>query len=318
MRICRYRQNGDIQTGFYYDTIVVPVSEAAARFAEAAAGLDSQAVNDPLALTGPGDAAGPAHQLARRIEEDNGARDALAVQTADVELLAPVASPPKIILLAGNYASHIEEEGQIAVERAETFPYLFSKPITALNHPNAPIPIPRVSPDHIDYECELGVVIGQRVKHASEADALRCVAGYTVVNDISDRKYQPFPDRRPRERDAFFDWLVGKWHDGSCPTGPCLRSARSLPDPQQQRVTTHVNGELRQDARTDQMIFPVAAVIAFITRTITLEPGDIIATGTPAGVGMATGSFLKEGDRIDAAIEGIGVLSNVMINETGS
>ncbi len=316
MRVCRYRRDGVIHAGFYYDSFLVPVSEAAAQFSQAAKGLDSKACNDPLALAGPGAAANAAHELAAQLDADSAAREALAILVEDVELLAPVAAPPKIILLAGNYASHIEEEGQIAVERAETFPYLFSKPNTTLNNPNADIPIPRVSPDHIDYECELGVVIGRRVKHAEEANALDYVAGYTVVNDISDRKYRPNPERRPRERDAFHDWLAGKWHDGSCPVGPCLRSARSLPDPHTLRITTHVNGEPRQDATTAQMIFPAAAIVAFITRAITLEPGDIIATGTPAGVGATTGSFLKEGDRVDAAIEGIGVLSNTMTRES--
>ncbi len=135
-----------------------------------------------------------------------------------------------------------------------------------------------------------------------------------MVNDISDRKYKPFPERKPRERDAFFDWQHGKWHDGFCPMGPCVTSARTLA-PDRLRVTLRVNGETRQDGTTAQMIFPVAAIIEFISRSLTLEPGDVIATGTPAGVGMTTNTFLRPGDTLDAEVEGIGVLHNVMAEE---
>jgi len=313
MRVCRIRRSGVVESAFYHDDFVVPLSEASLHLSGGSDALHPGAPLDPLTLAGSDEV----HALAAQLEQDAAARDALALPMAEVELLTPIASPSKIILLAGNYAAHIEEEGKIALERAETFPYLFLKPPTTLTHPNAGIPIPRVSPDHVDYECELGVVIGTRARHVDEADALAFVAGYTVVNDISDRQYKPFPDRKPRERDPFFDWQHGKWHDGFCPVGPCLRSARSLPDPQSQRVTTRVNGELRQDGSTAQMIFPVAAIIAFISSLMTLEPGDIIATGTPAGVGATTGRFLKEGDRIEAAIQGIGVLSNDFHNEEG-
>ena len=133
----------------------------------------------------------------------------------------PIAQPAKILLLAGNYATHVVERGGIAAERDETFPYVFMKPpTTTLTHPGDPIVIPRVSPDHIDWECELGVVIGRRCRDVDEAEALDYVAGYTVVNDISDRKFTPNPGRKPRERDKFFDWLHGKWHDTFCPIGP--------------------------------------------------------------------------------------------------
>jgi 2-keto-4-pentenoate hydratase/2-oxohepta-3-ene-1,7-dioic acid hydratase in catechol pathway len=151
-----------------------------------------------------------------------------------------------------------------------------------------------------------------------EESALDYVAGYTVVNDISDRQYRPFPERKPRDRDAFFDWLHGKWHDGFFPMGPCLVSARTVADPQRLHIEMRVNGEMRQSASTGHMVFPVAALIAFITQGITLYPGDIIATGTPAGVGMTTGRFLKPGDVLDATIEGIGTLHNVVAAEETS
>src|SRR5262249_54337925 len=158
--------------------------------------------------------------------------------------------------------------------------------------------IPRCSPDHIDWECELGVVVGRRCRDVGEGEALGYVAGYTVVNDISDRKFTPNPGRKPRERDRFFDWMHGKWHDTSCPVGPCILSADAVPDPQALHIHLTVNGEVKQDAGTAQMVFPVAAVLAFLSGFVTLEPGDIISTGTPSGVGSATGTYLKPGDLV--------------------
>jgi 2-keto-4-pentenoate hydratase/2-oxohepta-3-ene-1,7-dioic acid hydratase in catechol pathway len=183
-------------------------------------------------------------------------------------------------------------------------------PTTTLNDPGGTIRIPRVSPDHIDYEAELGVVIGRRCRDVEEADALDYVAGYTIVNDITDRKYMPNPGRKPRERDKFFDWLHGKWHDTFCPVGPCLLSTDAVPDPQALPIRLTVNGETKQDGSTGQMIFPVAAVISFISRFVTLEPGDLISTGTPSGVGSSTGVYLKPGDVVVAEIGGIGRLEN--------
>ena len=121
-------------------------------------------------------------------------------------------------------------------------------PTTTLTHPGDPVVIPEVSPDHVDWECELGVVIGRRCRDVDEAEALDYVAGYTVVNDITDRKFQPNPGRKPRERDKFFDWLHGKWHDTFCPIGPCILSADAVADPQALPIRLTVNGEIKQDA----------------------------------------------------------------------
>jgi 2-keto-4-pentenoate hydratase/2-oxohepta-3-ene-1,7-dioic acid hydratase in catechol pathway len=239
------------------------------------------------------------------------ALEELALPAEAIKLLVPIAAPSKILLLAGNYAAHVIERGGVAAERAETFPYVFMKPAsTTLTHPGDPIRIPKVSPDHVDWECELGVVIGQRCRDVEEADALAYVAGYTVVNDISDRKFTPNPGRKPRERDKFFDWLHGKWHDTFCPMGPCILASSSVPDPQDLTIQLRVNGEVKQNSSTSQMVFPVAAVVSFLSRFVTLEPGDIISTGTPSGVGSATGTYLKAGDVVDAEVGGIGVLTN--------
>jgi 2-keto-4-pentenoate hydratase/2-oxohepta-3-ene-1,7-dioic acid hydratase in catechol pathway len=235
----------------------------------------------------------------------------VALDPAKVQLLVPVPRPNKFFLLAGNYAEHIREGGGTAAERAETFPYVFMKPpSTTLTHPGRPIKLPAAAPGAVDWELELAVVIGRRAKNVSEADALKCVAGYTVVNDISQRRFRPNPGRKKRDRDAFFDWLHGKWFDTFAPCGPCVTSADAIPDPQTLRMRLDVNGVVEQDASTAQQIFPVAAVIEFISRMVTLEPGDMISTGTPAGVGSSTGTFLKPGDVVSGWIEKIGTVTN--------
>ena len=181
-------------------------------------------------------------------------------------------------------------------------------PSTTINHPGATFTIPEVSAEHLDWELELGVVIGREAKGVRESEALEYVAGYTVVNDLSDRRFRPNPDRRERNRDAFFDWLHGKWHDGSCPLGPCVLSSDAVGDPQSFDLELRLNGEVRQSSSTERQIFSVAQVVAFISSFVTLEPGDVISTGTPDGVGNASGTWLRPGDRLDAKIEGIGTL----------
>jgi 2-keto-4-pentenoate hydratase/2-oxohepta-3-ene-1,7-dioic acid hydratase in catechol pathway len=222
----------------------------------------------------------------------------------------------KIILLAGNYAEHIKEGGGMAVERQKTFPYFFWKPpSTTLTHPEDPVRIPAVSPDHVDWEVELGVVIGRRCHGVSEKDALSYVAGYTVCNDISDRKFRINPGRTERPKDSFFDWLHGKWHDTFLPMGPCVLSAAAVPDPQKLPLKLRVNGQTMQDSSTAQMIFSVAALVAILSSFVTLEPGDVISTGTPSGVGNARKPpvYLKPGDTVEAEIGGIGVLRNPVV-----
>jgi 2-keto-4-pentenoate hydratase/2-oxohepta-3-ene-1,7-dioic acid hydratase in catechol pathway len=154
------------------------------------------------------------------------------------------------------------------------------------------------------------VVIGRLCRDVDEDEALACVAGYTIVNDISDRGFRPNPKRKPRERDKFFDWLHGKWHDTFCPMGPCILSADDVADPQNLPIQLFVNDDLKQDASTAEMVFPVAAIVSFISRFVTLQPGDIIATGTPSGVGSATGTYLRPGDQVRAFIAPIGTLEN--------
>jgi len=317
MRICRYEYRDRLALGFYHDEMIVPLTAAATYYCKSVKGveilMDSVSVLDFLPH---GKHADVAQSVYDWTVANTDACKTVMLSAGEVRLLRPIETPSKILLLAGNYAAHVQEGGEAAVERAETFPYIFMKPATTFNNPNALIPIPRVSPDFVDYECELGVIIGRACKHVCEQDALEYVAGYTVINDISDRKYRPFPHRKERPKDAFFDWLHGKWHDGFCPMGPCAASAKSISNPQALKLTQKINGELRQYASTAQMVFPVAAIIAFISQSVTLLPGDIIATGTAEGIGMAMGKLLRSGDTLEAEIEGIGVLRNTMTEET--
>lgn len=204
-------------------------------------------------------------------------------------------------------------------ERSRTFPYVFLKPAsTTLIGSGATIVLPSLSPDTIDWEAELAVVIGQRCKAVSAEQALDVVAGYTVVNDISNRQFRPNPGRDPRPKDGFFDWLHGKWFDSFAPSGPCVTSSADLPDPQTLRLQLKVNGETQQDSHTSKMIFGVAEVIEFISGFVTLEPGDLISTGTAAGVGSPRKKFLRHGDTVEAEIEGIGLVKNPVADEAAS
>jgi 2-keto-4-pentenoate hydratase/2-oxohepta-3-ene-1,7-dioic acid hydratase in catechol pathway len=319
MRLCRYRHKDSVQIGLYDEKFIVPLAAGAAAYADAAhnklALPSSENVLDFLPPEAKGFEA--ASKLATWVERQGAAVPAAArVETEGVQLLVPVPRPNKLFLLAGNYNEHIQEGGGAATERAETFPYVFMKPpSTTLTDPGQAVVIPQVSPQHIDWELELAVVIGRRGKHIPESDALKYVAGYTVINDISDRKFRPNPGRKLREKDTFFDWLHGKWHDSFCPCGPCIASGDAIPDPQKLKMKLSVSGRQWQNATTGQQIFPVAAVIAFISNICTLEPGDMISTGTPAGVGNATGTYLKAGDTIDAWIEGIGTLQSIVVAE---
>ena len=313
MKLCRFETNGKAQAGFYFDKHIVPVAAAAKAVQGNADRKLALGEGDDLLTYLPH---GKQHADAKLVAAWLGKHPEFAEKlvVAKPVLRTPIPRPNKLFLLAGNYAKHIEEGGGIAVERAKTFPYVFMKPAsTALNHPDGEIAIPKVSPDHIDWECELAFVIGKKAKDVKEADALKHVAGYTVVNDISDREFKPNPARAERKKDDFFDWLHGKWHEGFCPTGPCITSADAIPDPQKLQLTLKVNGFLKQNASTALQIFPVAAVIEFISSYVTLEPGDIISTGTPAGVGNTKGTYLKAGDKLEAAIERIGVLKNTMV-----
>jgi 2-keto-4-pentenoate hydratase/2-oxohepta-3-ene-1,7-dioic acid hydratase in catechol pathway len=232
-----------------------------------------------------------------------------------VRLLAPIPRPGKVLALAGNYVEHIKEGGlKLGLSdspRLTTVPRPFLMPATAVAGPGDQIPWPAYS-ETIDYELELAVVIGQKAKNVTPDRALEMVAGYTIANDVSARTVTFKKDRAERPWDEFYDWLNGKWADGFCPLGPYLLTADEIEDVQDLDMTLTVNGEVRQKANSSQMIHPVAEVVSFLSHLMTLEPGDIIATGTPSGVGFPTGNYLRAGDKIEATIEKLGTLTNTL------
>lgn len=311
MRLCRFQNKDQVDVALYLDDVIVPINTAANELK-----IQVPAANHNLLdyLPPEGRNGRATVQLAEAFGKlDAGMQKRLSLPTSSAKIKVPVPRPEKVILLAGNYAAHIIEGGGVAPERPETFPYCFWKPpSTTLTDHNSPIIIPKVSPDNIDWEIELGVIIGKKAHHVTEKDALSYVAGYTVCNDVSDRKFRVNPQRKPRDKDSFFDWLHGKWHDTFLPTGPCVRSAHSMPDPQKSRLQLKVNGKIMQDSNTSQMIFPVAAIVSIVSSFTTLEPGDMLVTGTPAGVGAGRKPqiFLKPGDEVVCEIEGIGSLRN--------
>lgn len=310
MRLCRYQLDDQISCGFYAEDSILPLKVAAEM-----AGVDLDESKGLIPFLPGGEQRAAIQAIEEHLQQ---AMDEelfpVSILTEDVQLLVPVPAPSKLLLLAGNYSKHIEEGGGKAEERQKTFPYVFMKPpLTTLTHPGQPVKIPAVSPDHIDWELELGIVMGKSCKGVSEAEALDYVAGYTVINDISDRKFRPNPERNQREKDTFFDWLHGKWHDTFCPMGPCITPSTDLADPQQLPMKLTVNGEVEQDSSTAEMIFPVAAIVEFISSFVQLEPGDVISTGTPSGVGASKNKFLKPGDEMRAEIEGIGVLQSPVV-----
>lgn len=242
-----------------------------------------------------------------------GAQTAGVLDPASVRLLAPVPRPPAFYAVAQNYVEHQREGSTPIIPKEQAVPWFFLKPVTSIIGPEAPIRLPSWLTEQADWECELGVVIGATCRRVTPAAALRHVAGYTVVNDISARSLKMPKERVIRPRDGFHDWLHGKWFDTFGAIGPWLVTADEVPDPQALPLRLRYNGETRQQATTGDMIFTVAELIAFLSQIATLEPGTVIATGTPAGVGRTTGTFLKPGDVLEAEVEGIGVLRNPVV-----
>jgi 2-keto-4-pentenoate hydratase/2-oxohepta-3-ene-1,7-dioic acid hydratase in catechol pathway len=219
-----------------------------------------------------------------------------------VRLLAPIPKPSKFLAIGLNYLDHLEETGATRPE----FPIFFNKQVSCVTGPHDPIHVPVVS-GMVDYEGELGVVIGRRCRHVRAADAPGVVAGYLVVNDVSVRDWQ---FRSPT-------MTLGKSFDTHGPIGPWLVTPGDVPDPHALSIRTWVNGELMQDGTTADMLSDCWAQIELLSTVCTLEPGDIISTGTPAGVGVARDPqvFLRAGDVVRIEIEGIGAIENPVIDE---
>lgn len=229
----------------------------------------------------------------------------------DAEVLAPLTYPAKIICAGANYYSHAAEMATARPDPAAEPFFFFKPPTTTVIGPGDVIPLPAEADARVDWEAELGVVIAHRVRDVEPGLALSHVAGYVIANDVSAR------DRLSRD-DAIagpfaFDWVGSKAQDGFCPLGPGMVPAWLIPDPQALRLRLTVNGVTKQDQSTADMVAPVDRLIAAASRLVTLEPGDVILTGTPAGVGLARGEFLAPGDEVVAEIEGLGALRNAVV-----
>jgi 2-keto-4-pentenoate hydratase/2-oxohepta-3-ene-1,7-dioic acid hydratase in catechol pathway len=222
--------------------------------------------------------------------------------TADVVLGPPVPRPGKIVCVGLNYRDHAAES-KMAVPAS---PVTFSKYVTSIVGPDTPIALPAVS-TQVDYEAEMAVVIGRRAKHVPIERAWDYVLGYMNFNDVSARDLQ-FADGQ---------WQRGKACDTFAPTGPYIVTRDAAGDPHSWRIQLRLNGQTMQDSSTAQLIFGVDHIVSFLSQTVTLEPGDIIATGTPPGVGFARTPpvFLKPGDRVEVEVEGLGVLANSVVSE---
>jgi 2-keto-4-pentenoate hydratase/2-oxohepta-3-ene-1,7-dioic acid hydratase in catechol pathway len=236
-----------------------------------------------------------------------GDRHSYAAET--VEWHAPIARPPKNVFCLGlNYAAHAKESSQARGREMKipTVPVIFTKAPTTISGPFADVHVDRSATQQVDWEVELGVVIGTGGRNIARADALRHVFGYTVINDLSARDLQQ----------QHMQWFKGKSLDGFCPMGPVIVTADEFGDPQNKRLQLRVNGTTKQDGHTSNMIFPVDVIIEWLSKGLTLEPGDVIATGTPEGVGMGRTpqEFLVDGDVVETEVEGIGVLRNRIVD----
>lgn len=284
MKLCTFHRGDVTHLGVVTDDGVVDLSRAA-----------PELPREMTALL----AAGPT-ALQRAAAAASNATNRLALET--VRLAAPIARPPKFIAIGLNYADHVAEAGIVAPK----LPTVFNKQSTCVTGPRDPVWLPRIS--HVlDYEGELGIVIGQRCRHVPRDRAHEVIAGYLVVNDVSIRDWQL---RVPT-------WTMGKSFDTHGPIGPWITTADEVGDPHGLRLRTWINDELRQDSNTKNLIFDCFALIEHLSDGFTLEAGDVIATGTPGGVGIAMKppKLLVAGDRMRVEIEGLGSLENQVVPE---
>jgi 2-keto-4-pentenoate hydratase/2-oxohepta-3-ene-1,7-dioic acid hydratase in catechol pathway len=250
-------------------------------------------------------------QFASRMMSDEALPEA-RIERSRLRWCAPIERPGKIICLAGNYREHIAESG-FAVPRPSDLltPQLFLKPATTIIGDGEDILLGSNN-ERVGWEVELAVIIGKRGRDISAAEADDHIFGYTILNDISERRLNArIPARRESERDKFFDWLAGKWFDTFAPCGPWVVTRDEIGDPHRLEIKLSVNGQLRQQGNTGEMIHRIPKIIAYVSSVMTLEPGDIISTGTPVGAGVGgAATSLSEGDEVVCEIGGIGVLRN--------
>ncbi|HET8909408.1 MAG TPA: fumarylacetoacetate hydrolase family protein [Ktedonobacterales bacterium] len=301
MRVATFRSGGNLRLGVVQGEQMVDVALVADRLGM---GDLAGATSGMLALIAGGDEASQAvADVAARAPAD------ALLPLATVELAAPIPRPRKNVFCVGrNYAAHAAESLRAIGQEVKLpeFPNIFTKAVTTVTGPYSDIPFDAAVSEQIDWEVELGVIIGTGGRHIAREDAMRHVWGYTVVNDVSARDIQHRPG---------LQWFLGKSLDGSCPMGPWIVTTDDLTDPTNLRLRLLVNGVVKQDDTTAHMLFDIPALLAELSRGVTLEPGDIIATGTPAGVGFARTppEFLRPGDVLESEIAGIGALRNRIV-----
>jgi 2-keto-4-pentenoate hydratase/2-oxohepta-3-ene-1,7-dioic acid hydratase in catechol pathway len=284
MRLVTFSNNGAPRLGALRGQQVIDLNQA-----------NSSLPTDMIAFLEAGDAA---RQTAQK------AVDAVpgGLELSQVKLLAPVPRPGKIICIGLNYSDHAAESGQPIPQ----FPVVFCKWGNAVIGSGSNIILPRVT-EQIDYEAELGFVIGKRGRYVPLDKAMSHVAGYLPINDVSARDYQMRTSQ----------WTMGKTFDTFAPMGPALVTVDEIADPQDLDIRLTINGEVLQDSNTCNLIFGIPQLIASLSEVMTLEPGDVVSTGTPPGVGMARKPqrWLKPGDVVNVEIEGLGILSNPVVAE---
>jgi 2-keto-4-pentenoate hydratase/2-oxohepta-3-ene-1,7-dioic acid hydratase in catechol pathway len=283
MRLVQYSVQGEIRLGVVIADRIVDVRHAAN-----SAGLDTKAFASTLALLEAGEEALAFVQTLNPESE--------GVPLSDARLACPVASR-KIVAVGLNYKDHAIEAGL----KIPTAPLCFAKFTSSLSGPFDPIRLP-AEDSHVDFEGELGVIIGRKAQRVGESDAMAHVAGYVVFNDVSARRWQ-FDDGQ---------WTRGKSCDTFAPNGPYLVTTDEILDPGALRITTRLNGNIMQDSNTNQLIFNIPKIVSYFSHSFTLDPGDLIATGTPAGVGFSRKPpvYLNDGDVVEVEIERIGRISN--------
>jgi acylpyruvate hydrolase len=285
MKLVTFSQNGGARLGALKDEQTIIDLNLA----------DSRLPADMLAFLEAGEAALQMAKAAVAVAKET-------IPLTSVKLHAPIPKPGKILCIGLNYSDHAAESGQPLPD----FPIVFAKYANTVIAPSEAIILPRVT-DQVDYEAELGFVIGKRGRYISEADALNYVVGYLPINDVSARDYQSRTSQ----------WTMGKTFDTFAPMGPALVTADEVPDPHNLSIKLTIGDDVLQDSSTSKLIFGIPQLVASLSEVMTLEPGDIVSTGTPPGVGAARKPprFLKAGDVVSVIIEKLGTLSNPVVAE---
>lgn len=254
-------------------------------------------------------------ESAPKSEQDRLRECGAIVPAASTQLLPPVPRPALVLATGMNYGQHLKEMGS----QIPPYPYAFIKCTTSIIGPGAPIILPARSPDMVDFEGEFSVIFGRPCQNVDTQDALRYIAGYTIANDVSARNWVAGAHAAKKPMEAVRTWslnIMGKQFPTFCPIGPALVTRDEIADPHQLNLTTTLNGEVMQSANTSDLIFQIPELISYFSKWYRFLPGDIITTGSPAGVGFARDPkvFMKDGDIVSITVEGLGELSNPIVS----